>query len=343
MSLSDGVISSLDGIDLRPGETIVDGPPELQQYQTQQASQPQVMQGQPSGSGYSAGCYVPCEPGYYLVSETLFMQQTSGDGFTRGFGYFFDDHDFELAPRITFGRRFDCVDGYEFVFAGLLEWDDAIVGTNNAAVFESPDAILQDAFDLYATAANQTQVRESSFNSFEFNRTYTGWDVARTMIGLRTILYDEEYAYIAGGTDAPGSVALSQSSDNLLIGPQLGLQLIYPVGIRTYTETTLKGGAYLNFVDTDTSLFSPIGAAPLATGAGDEVELAGMLEIGSKIGINLTRSVSAHVGYDLWYMAGIAESASQLPIGFNRATPFTVSADDDVFIHGLTGGVQVVY
>jgi hypothetical protein len=138
-------------------------------------------------------------------------------------------------------------------------------------------------------------------------------------------------------------VVLSQSTDNLLIGPQIGLQLFYPLGRRIYSDTTLKGGLYLNFVDSDGSLLTSAPTTAVARGSSDDTEIAGMFEIGTKLGINVTRSISATIGYDVWYLTGVAESSSQLPLNYNLATPFTVNAEDDVFIHGLTAGIQVVY
>jgi len=338
------MITSLEGFELAPGETIVDGPPELQRLGETQAL-PASDYAQGMAAACSPGCYVPCEPGYYSVADVLYMQRGGGGGFTRAFGYSFDDYEWEIAPRIKWGRRFDCVDGYEFVFAGLLEWEDTIFGTTQDSVFLAPalPANIFDAVQRFNNADTQFQSRRASYDSFEFNRTYTGWDVARLMVGMRGIMYDEDYAYGATDTATGDSVLLQQNVDNLLVGPQLGLQLFYPLGLRVYTDTTFKGAVFLNFADSDTRLNVAAPNAIVLNASADEAELAGMIEIGSKIGINLTDSLSATVGYDFWYLSGLAEAGTQVPRNLTPATGFGIAVDDDIFIHGVNAGLQFVY
>ncbi|XZE55639.1 hypothetical protein SH139x_001659 [Planctomycetaceae bacterium SH139] len=346
LSLQDGMITSLEGFELAPGETIIDGPPELKQLaETQMTPLPATDYAQGMAAACSPGCYVPCQPGYYSVVDMLYMQRTGGSGFTRAFGYSFDDYEWEFAPRVTWGRRFDCVDGYEFVFAGLLDWEDTIFGTTQDSVFIAPvlPANIFDAVQRFNNADRQFQSRRASYDSFEFSRTYTGWDVARIMVGLRGIMYDEDYAFGAEDTVTGDSVLLQQNTDNLLIGPQVGLQLFYPLGLRVYTDTTIKGAILLNFAESDTRLNVAAPTAVVLNSSADETELAGMIEIGSKLGINLTDSLSATIGYDFWYLSGLAEAGSQVSRNLSPATGFGINVDDDIFIHGVNAGLQFVY
>lgn len=127
---------------------------------------------------------------------------------------------------------------------------------------------------------NILQVRRADYNSIEFNRTYNGWDVVRASLGLRTILYNEQYDLLA----AAGGRA-SQSVENVLIGPQIGLDIYYPLSNRLFTGARFKGGVYLD-IASSTSTFGDTNFNQRRT-AEDE-EISGVFEVGSKLGYQVT-------------------------------------------------------
>jgi hypothetical protein len=294
------------------------------------------------------------------------MNRASGT-FTRSNNFGLGDFDWEFGTRATIGRKFDCVDGYEFVFAGLLEWNEsAQIGPGATSQF-IPNASLLGAFDAFNATNNlglaaslnapagQTtngfQNRSAQYNSFEFNRTYTGWDVIRVMYGIRSILYNEDYRYTSSAdvVTAPGpppvtaarSGALTNEVDNFLIGPQVGLEMYYPLSKRVFVNSRLKGGIYLDIAESQTRLFNQ-GTLVLNNSAKDQ-DLAGMFEISSQIGFHITSELSAFAGYDIWYLTGVATNEGQLPSNFGITQGNGVSINDDVFIQGITAGLRYEY
>ena len=134
--IMDGMMADGAGIQLAPGETIIDGPPGLQAYGSSLGQSGAYGMGgtfqtlEPSAAMACANdCYMPCEPAYYGIAEALFMNRTNS-GFTRRADFAMDDFDWELGARFTLGRRFDCVDGYELVYAGGFHWDNAARGVS---------------------------------------------------------------------------------------------------------------------------------------------------------------------------------------------------------------------
>jgi hypothetical protein len=344
--LGSGGLVLQDNIPLAPGETIIAGPPELMQQSKSLPAPVSAHQGGvPVGGACLNDCFAGCEPGYFLNTEALFMQRRGDSGFTRSTSRFIDELDYEWGGRFTLGRRFDCVNGYEFTYTGLLEWENPVVSAPGTGPHDSlfisdiaPNDVnlagLNNAF-LHA------QRFRASYDSIEFNRTYNGWDVARTYLGFRTILYDESYELGAfdAGNDLVGGYR--QSVENVLIGPQVGLDLYYPVSNRFYAGAKFKGGVFLNIADSTTQLFG--GLPAIAGNAADEEEIAGVLEVSSQLGYHLARNAKATIGYDVWYMAGVATSYDQVPFTVGRNTGRTINVDGDVLIHGLTAGIEISF
>lgn len=384
-----GMMLDSTGIELGPGETIISGPPGLQAYGSSLGQSGAMGMGgatfqtlDPAAAMACANeCYLPCDPGYYSIAEALYMKRASS-AFTRSFDFGLSDFDWELGTRITLGRRFDCVDGYEFVYAGLPSWEEA-ASRSGAGLFGSqfvpgagldPESLL--AFNTYAPGGVATnpllrsqvdfasQQLRAEFHSFEFNRTYTGWDVIRCMIGLRTIIYNEDYRYNSRSTSNTIAVAddlatplvdesqpagplqanggaLRQSIDNFLIGPQVGLEMYYPLSKRVFLNSRLKGGLYLDIMDSSTRLFTSTGVQPsiaVAGGDAEEQDLAGMIETSSQIGVHITPALSVFAGYDMMYLVGVATVEDQLSRSFGRLQGSSITADDNVLIHGITVG-----
>lgn len=321
--ISSGLIMSADDFQLGPGETVVSGDPGFgirsgtnpaTGYPYHDAARPGELYGSepvlapPPGYGLNTDC-PGCESIHYVAAEALYFRH-DGDGSLRRstlFNVGEDELDYEWAGRLTIGRRFDCVNGYEAIYAGPLKWEDTAPGERFQA-------------DL---------------NSLEFNRTYFGWDVVKALIGIRTMLYDEE---LINGDFIPAvDDFLTQHTDNFLIGPQIGLELYYPLANRVSIHSKLKGGLLLNFYDSDTRLFFADPDDNISVDD-DDTEITGFGEIGTMLTYQLTDSITAAAGYELWYLSGVATA-------YDRAVNLgsSPSADEDVLIHGATAGIEIAF
>lgn len=364
--ISAGLIMSADDFMLGPGETIVSGDPELgirsglrsaAAFPHHDAGPPDAIYGdQPllaPPPGYGAAIDCPgCEPGYYLTAEALYFKRSGDEFFTRSDQFALGEMDYEWGGRLTLGRRFDCVNGYEAIYAGPLRWeqDNSFVSAGGGINTFIDVAPLDP--DLYLSAfidaESQRQNFQADLDSLEFNRTYFGWDVVKALIGIRTMLYDEEYNYTSrrnlGGGDFE-SGRLRQKSENFLIGPQLGLELYYPLANRVFIGSKIKGALLANFFDSETRLTNDKGPGGVfvAGGSDDGIEVAGFGEIGTRLGFRVTDSITASVGYELWYLAGATTAYAQVPENFSLNQGSRVSVDEDVLFHGATAGVEIAF
>lgn len=356
--ISAGLIMSADDFLLAPGETIVSGDPELgigagrypatgfphpEAVPPGAAYGPQPFLESPLGPGFETDC-PGCDPGHYLTAEALYFKRDDDDFFTRSDSFALGEMDYEWAGRLTLGRRFDCVNGYEAIYAGPLEWeqDNSFVDAGGGIfTLINPVAPLGAAdLSTFNNAVAQRQNFRADLNSLEFNRTYFGWDVVKASIGIRTMLYNEEYNYTSVN-NLGQSGRLLQSSDNFLIGPQLGLELYYPLANRVFIASKLKAALLLNFFDSDTRLAN--NGVFVAGGSDDDHEFAGFGEIGTRLGFRLTDSITASAGYELWYLSGVATSYDDVPVNFGVNQGSSVSADEDVLFHGATAGVEIAF
>ncbi|WP_164102515.1 hypothetical protein [Candidatus Laterigemmans baculatus] len=332
--VTDGLILSADDFALAPGETLVDGGPGVTLAPEAHAGPAHAGHGHPHGhaplfppgSEMAMGMPCPtCEPGHYATVEAIYVKHDESRGLL-GDDLFLrsNDFDYEWAGRLTLGRRFDCVNGYEFVYTGPLEWE--MDGTANFTTVDG-DVALAQRF-------------EARMNSLEFNRTYFGWDVVKATHGIRAVFYEENAALnrVTNPADAINDYQAAESVDNFLIGPQAGLELYYPLSNRFFVGGKLQGAVFANFVESDT--FVDSNAFDNVRDSRDDVDISGMFELGTNLGVHITESVSATIGYDMWYLIGVGTSHHRIP---DTLTFRDVRANDEVFMHGATAGIQVQY
>lgn len=331
--VTDGLILSADDIVLGPGETLLDGGPGVAVAPAAPPGHPGHLPGHqpmfPPGSEMAIGMPCPtCEPGHYVSAEALYFTHSEERGFINDDALVFtDEFDQEWAGRLTLGRRFDCVNGYEIVYTGPLEWEMGLDATYD----------IGGGAGGGGTTTTISQDFEARLNSVELNRTYFGWDVVKATHGIRVMLYEEASSFSRTTAPAPPAFRddgiLAESIDNILIGPQAGLELYYPLSNRFFVGGKLKGGVYANFFESDMRVDGDFASD-------DDVDIAGMFELGTNVGFRVTDAITATAGYELWYLAGIAGSYDVIPDRFVFREP---SANDEVFMHGFTAGVHVAF
>jgi hypothetical protein len=63
----------------------------------------------PAGADFGMGC----PPRWYAIGEAFALRRQGDSNFSLSNGGRFDSFDYELAGRITVGRTYDCLDGWE--------------------------------------------------------------------------------------------------------------------------------------------------------------------------------------------------------------------------------------
>ena len=280
---------------------------------------------------------------WYGTGEALYMQREGDRRFSLSRNAFLSDFDYELGGRITIGRLLDCVNGYEVVYTGPFDWDrqGTVTGTANLQSNFFPSGGFTAA-DLTAfnNADVHSQAWRAQMQSFEVNRRWWTWDVISTMIGFRYVDYEEDFAFVST-RNAVGTGIFSESVDNQMVGAQVGADMLYPVSLRGNVGIRGKAGVYANF-DERSSILLNAGNVVINNGD-DSVDVAGLIEMGVFANYHIVPSIRVTAGYEFWYMPGIATIPEQQVISVTPSSGTTVFNDDDLFIHGGSLGVQILY
>jgi len=299
-----------------------------------------------------AGWYVPgipadwvgCPSVGYAHASALYMIRRGNRGATLSAGsnsqrFQLGSFDYAMGTRATIGRKYDCLDGWEFSWIGPHEWTmrGQMSGTSLDPLITGVNGVGLTAFQ---NATFHSQSYTSKFNSFELLRKSWGWDVITQTVGVRYINIEEEFRL--DSINASGDTGLlALDTNNHLVGLQYGLDLLYPCGDRWVFAAKGKVGAFGNLADFDLLLQNQGGYNQINDAHEGEFSLLG--EWGAYLNYHLTPCISAHLGYEFSYIWGLALAYEQVG---STLTPFSgknVQTDGDTLYHGATAGFDIVW
>lgn len=288
-------------------------------------------------------CNAGCDVSWYGNYEALWLRRENDDRFSMSRNAFLPDFEYELGGRYTVGRLLDCVNGWEAVYAGPFDWQrsSSIAGAGNlqSQLFASNGYTAAD-INSFNNANVHTQGYRAQLHSVEINRRWWTWDVLSTMIGIRYIDYEEDYLFLSNSA-ANGNGLFLESVDNQMVGAQIGGDLMYPVSLRSNVGVRGKAGVYANFDERSTFLSNN---GNILLNAGDnDVDVAGLIELGVFANYQIVPSVRLIAGYEFWYMPGMATVPEQQPSRITPASGTTVFDSADLFLHGGSAGVQILF
>ncbi|QDS91329.1 hypothetical protein FF011L_00580 [Roseimaritima multifibrata] len=300
-----------------------------------------------AGAYNGLGCFGGCAPGYYFRAEALYIKRSGDEGQTLSRNFQLSEFDYELGTRLTLGRTFDCLDGYEFVYSGIFDWGNSGSITNPGNL----DSVLTTDLvnpantvnvDTFANADFQSLRYEAEFHSFEMNRTYRGWDVVNMLYGFRYIDYSEDFGF--NSTNGAGLSSVRNSVENDLLGAQVGMDLAYPLGERLWSLFRSRAGAFINFADSSTSFVNGDAVNPgnqrTITAYEEDTGLTGMIEIGGSLRYRVGPALALTAGYEFWYLANVATVPSQISPVVVPGYGAYVGNDEDIFFHGAVFGAE---
>lgn len=285
-----------------------------------------------------------CDPFVYGSFEVLYMERDDKAKFQLSPQLFPGDFSAEAGARTTIGWVSDCVHGYEFTYTGRLQWDAPAVAT--VPPFGSIQTVLEAGApfvptDLSAFNDNPigaVQDYRADFWSVEANRISVGWDIAKCVVGVRYIDYDEAFAYISrNGAGQTG--LLATSTENRMIGAHLGLDLLYPISRNGFTDFRSRVGAFMNFAESNFALIND--GTFLLLSEDDKTELAGVLEIGGGIRYHVGQHVSFRLGAELWYLKEVAAVSDQFTRVIRPGTGRTIRVRSDFLVTGVSFGTEI--
>jgi len=270
--------------------------------------------------------------GFYLNRNTSRFTLSELDG--TGISSF----DYQLQGRLTVGRLRDSTEGFELIYAGPYEWRETFsrVGVNSLNPEFTASGVDDSAF---RAAETHTQSYESHLHSAELSKKWWGWDVIATSVGLRYVYLGEEYLFDSVD-DTDGFGRLRIDTENHLIGPQIGMDLFYPLG---RFRTTLRGkcGLYGNIVNGRVTLDN--GGVRQFDNDNNDIQIGFLSEFGCFFDYRVLPTVSLRAGYEFWYLYGFAAATNQPVTTLSSSTGSNVRSKEDVFLHGASVGAEVVW
>ncbi len=315
-------------------------------YVNQAMPQGPFMQNEPiySEPGYSIPC--PCDAGcdftYYGSAEALYFRRDYDERFTLSQATALPPFDYEWGGRVTVGQVWDCVNGYEAVYAGPFKWDRVSTVTGGGNAFQSrlvPVNLPVGSLSGFNNANTHNQVYRARMNSVEVNRRWWAWDVFSTLVGLRYVDYREQYGFSSAGMNGQG--LYEDFTRNFMIGPQIGGDIMQPLGLRTLIGFKGKAALLANLSRNEVALQN--NGAGILNAVDSDVDVAGLFEFGAYAKYSITPSIRLHAGYEFWYIPGVATVPSQNLNIVSSGTGIKVDADDDLLIHGGSFGAQILY
>jgi hypothetical protein len=278
---------------------------------------------------------------WYFRGEALVFRREGNRRFSLTQNVFMNNYDFEFGGRFTGGRMLDRVNAFEFVYVGPFRWtktsDVTGVGTINSRFLANP-ASLDDAFN---GANRHVQVLQADLDNFEVNRRYWAWDAISTMVGIRYVKYEENYQLASNRGAAPLAGSYRDRIENDMIGVQVGGDVFFPTSLRTLVSIKGKGGVFANLASRELRMVDTDGQAVI--NGFDDVDIAGLIELGANAHYDLTPSIRLSGGYELWFLPGVATQSNQRPQFLNANSGSTIRMDDDIVFHGATFGAQLLY
>jgi hypothetical protein len=291
----------------------------------------------PVGYGPNASCNAR----WYFGFDALWLRREGLRRYSLTQNAFLDDTEYEFGGRYTVGKLCDCVNAYEFVYAGPFRWlnsSETIGAANVESKFNSTPIGLSTAFN---DADRHVQQYRSSLDSYELNKRWWAWDAVSTMIGVRYTNYRDRYSLQSFRTAAPVSGTYQDNVSNDLVGLQIGGNLFLPTSLRTSVNFKAKGGLFANFASRTVDLIE--NNASILKNGFDKTDLAGLVEFGVSGIYQFTPSVSIQGGYEFWYMPGLATVSNQRNSFLDLNTGSNIRMDHDILIHGFSVGAQILY
>lgn len=288
-------------------------------------------------------CPPGCTDRIYVQADALYLSREGDLGTTLSQAFALDDFDWELGGRITIGRQYDCLDGWEFTYMGPYEFDTSdqriAGGTLQSRLIPAGGFVAAD-LSAFNNATFHRQEYESKLNSFELNRKWWGWDVMSLSLGLRYMQIDEDFTFTSRNVLAEEG-ALVVDTDNALIGGQIGLEMLNPRTRRLSFGVRTKLGLFANISELGSGVFNA--GTTLVAHTDDEISFAFAPEVGVFTQYQLTPRIALRTGYEVLYIYGLALASDQELRVVHPGMNDNIDDAGDLLYHGGSVGVEVSF
>lgn len=289
-------------------------------------------------------CGVYCHDGYVATAEALWIMREGEDNFSLSREFALGGFNHEMGTRFTFGSKWNCTDGWEVGFTGPIDW--VTTGSRNVNVANPDSALFTSGgfpasdLDAFNDATFHSQTYRTEYQSFEINKKSWAWDIFSVVYGVRIMDIEEDLTFFSEGAGGNDGLFIQQT-DNTLIGLHIGGESMFPMSQRLMVGQRGRLGVAANFFDGST--FVNNGVTTLVNRGNDDEGLACFAEWGVLARYRLYRSLYLTAGYEFWYIDGIALAVDQPITNVNPAQGSVFFANDELFFHGGSVGVEILF
>lgn len=295
---------------------------------------------------------VPCVGSrWYTQADVLFLSRTSptedilvaigGDNGPPQPIVTTDDlvNDYEAGMRLSLGRLLGTHGSIEFSYFGLHHWGDDLLITDPP---DGAETIFGGEEFTSASLVTRTEIHNAEMN-LRHQMSPMGRVTAATLIGVRYFRLSDRFALsqdLVPSMDGPGISLFDTSTDNDLIGMQLGAEMLCNVTSRLRLGVSGKAGLMLNLVDMESTVDSR-DLGRFTVGSDDE-RLSGLVEVGLNATWRVTRHLAVRGGYQVVYVGGVALASENFdPLGLLLDPQ--VGDNGDVVLDGPSAGFEVIW
>lgn len=286
---------------------------------------------------YSGPTFFPRSPFAVLRGEALYIRRENGS-VRLSDAVRVDPFDYDLGIRINAQRLFG-VDGRSLTYTGLQEWNDVARPTSGGSlgIVATGSGLPAGTLTPFTGAHFQQHYHRANIHSLEWNNVTWGWDVLNVFWGLRFTRYEEQFQFFSARPDGQQGL-LSMGFQNYIFGPQVGAEVLYDIGGIFSTGFKVKLGATANAMNRKTHLIS--NGIRRMNESDSDVDFNFVTELGIFSRMRLGRRAFLRGGYDVWYNSSVYGTRENIP---SVITPTfgRNSANDDMFIHGATAGLEI--
>lgn len=276
----------------------------------------------------------------FLVAYDVMSLRKSGDtagDFTSGNAL--ERMGRDISGRYTVARLLGTMDQMEFVYSGPFHWDRQMVATGAVDTSLSTGVLPSSSLGALNGADQHHQWHSTSLNSFELNRRWSADDLSNIFGGLRIIDYREDFQLEANKGPSKGRFELS--TNNLLVGGQLGTQLGRPLSQRLLASVGVSAGAYFNFASG--SVLVNDGTSAIVEQTDDRLRLTTQAQLSANLKYSVTPNTMLFAGYEFWYFPGLSTVADQRLGNILAADPLALRTKDDQLFRGWIAGISAKF
>jgi hypothetical protein len=285
-------------------------------------------------------CGYISEANHYAQVDALYW--TRGDGGVIGTNFGGPtDYPYTWGWRTTLGWREDAIRSYEMTYFGFTPFESTTrqlspAGAIDARFLPSGGFGATQTSSFY-NAVDTSQTLTTQFHSFEFARARFGWDVVKSSMGLRYMWFEDEYRLDT--INNVGDVGIFRlNANNHLIGPDMGLELLYDVGRRISFSGRAKAGAYLDIYRHQTNLVN--NGVQYIGNENNATSVAASLELGANAYLRLGQNVRLRGGYDALWLYNVLSVSDNYPGLVTPVTGFDPDDSSNASLHGASFGIE---